>query len=693
MKIVTSTSYQKRLCFAETISHRKTSSFERSFANLSSDNKKRAIDAFNKINTNPNALTLKRLNNNFARTKVKQLGDLVYPIISANINGNSLRALSIRAGSTYVWYYICTHEEYNRVSDAPPPIQAINIADSILINTLKKKSNNDLLLFKTSQISRVLNERGFSLLIPSVEVLPKHLKTEVYNFIINNNPNIEQLQDFINNIKNNPKKLNINTNDIWIEIFKNQPYNKEEFFKQIPRSYISFVSKILLNKEKRPEDLHFILETIQEFEKIKQVTTLPIERDINKYKSFRNLIETINRFMVDKSKNGVHLRIDLKTLKGVDLVIQDNGYSVWKVSDKESLEKIGEGTKWCTRKSYKDCQSSHYIEEYKYLYIITKGGNLLYQFTPDFSQFMDVNDNRASSESLLKSINLDKIIKLEINNYYNKYNCLLEYSSDLLKNNRDFVLELVKQYGSYLEYASERLKNDRYVTLVAVKQDGSSLEYASERLKNDRDVVLIAVKESGYALEYASNELKDDYDIVLTAVKRSGSALRYASKRLKNNYNIVIEAVTKEGDVLSEVSEEMRNNKSIVQVSIQKNGNNLRFASESLKNDPEVVLEAIKQDPGYFVHAGREIKNNRNFIAFAAKQKIKILYHISDELKKDRNFIFSILKENPENFTDIPYSYYNVNFAKDLYLANPEAINYIPKDIKNRMIIYNPIKR
>ena len=82
--------------------------------------------------------------------------------------------------------------------------------------------------------------------------------------------------------------------------------------------------------------------------------------------------------------------------------------------------------------------------------------------------------------------------------------------------NKKEALKAVKQNGWALEFASDELKNDREVVLEAVKEKGSAgfaLEYASEELKNDRKVVLEAIKEYGGALKYASDELKNDPEL------------------------------------------------------------------------------------------------------------------------------------------------------------------------------------
>ena len=59
----------------------------------------------------------------------------------------------------------------------------------------------------------------------------------------------------------------------------------------------------------------------------------------------------------------------------------------------------------------------------------------------------------------------------------------MQYASDELKNDKNIVMEAVKQYGGALYFASDELKNDKSIVMEAVKQDGSALDFASDELK------------------------------------------------------------------------------------------------------------------------------------------------------------------------------------------------------------------
>ena len=50
----------------------------------------------------------------------------------------------------------------------------------------------------------------------------------------------------------------------------------------------------------------------------------------------------------------------------------------------------------------------------------------------------------------------------------------------------------MKQYWFYLIYSSERLKDDKDFVLEAVKQNGFTLYDASERLKDDKELQKLA---------------------------------------------------------------------------------------------------------------------------------------------------------------------------------------------------------
>jgi hypothetical protein len=60
--------------------------------------------------------------------------------------------------------------------------------------------------------------------------------------------------------------------------------------------------------------------------------------------------------------------------------------------------------------------------------------------------------------------------------------------------------------------------NNKEEVLEAVKEDGYAFKQASEELRADREFVLAVLERDGYALEYASRKLRADKKVVLVAV-------------------------------------------------------------------------------------------------------------------------------------------------------------------------------
>ena len=79
-----------------------------------------------------------------------------------------------------------------------------------------------------------------------------------------------------------------------------------------------------------------------------------------------------------------------------------------------------------------------------------------------------------------------------------------------------------------MQNATEEQRADKRFMLRCVKNDGWALGYALGGLKNDKDLVLESIKQHGALMEYyLSQEHREDKQVVLAAVKQNGLALGY----------------------------------------------------------------------------------------------------------------------------------------------------------------------
>ena len=184
---------------------------------------------------------------------------------------------------------------------------------------------------------------------------------------------------------------------------------------------------------------------------------------------------------------------------------------------------------------------------------------------------------------------------------------MLDYIKDfsspvtiVLEDDKDVVLEAVKNSGWALKYASKRLQDDKDVVFKAIKYNGRALKYASKRLQDDKGFILEAVENDGRALEFAVSE----------TVENRGSALEYATKRLQDDKDVVLVAIKNRGSALEYASQRLQDDKDVVLEAVKNSGSALEYASQRLQDDKDVVLEAVKDIGWALKYASKRLQEN-----------------------------------------------------------------------------------
>lgn len=60
-----------------------------------------------------------------------------------------------------------------------------------------------------------------------------------------------------------------------------------------------------------------------------------------------------------------------------------------------------------------------------------------------------------------------------------------------MRDDKEVVLEAVKQKGIIVKYASSRLRADKEIGIAAMTQDKSCFEFLGDTLKQDEDILKI----------------------------------------------------------------------------------------------------------------------------------------------------------------------------------------------------------
>jgi len=141
-------------------------------------------------------------------------------------------------------------------------------------------------------------------------------------------------------------------------------------------------------------------------------------------------------------------------------------------------------------------------------------------------------------------------------------------------------------------------QKDNYLFMLPfIKEDGFNLQYASDRLRYDKEFVKIALKENGLSILYASDELLSDKELCIMAVKSNCEAIRY-TPMLQNSYYYMSECIRQKGYLIVYASYELKNNKELNLLAMYENVKNIKYLLKHFQKDSE-ILSLVNQNKGY----------------------------------------------------------------------------------------------
>ncbi|KAG2386386.1 hypothetical protein C9374_002832 [Naegleria lovaniensis] len=315
-------------------------------------------------------------------------------------------------------------------------------------------------------------------------------------------------------------------------------------------------------------------------------------------------------------------------------------------------------------------------------------------------------------------------------NHIQKYGYGLIYASSQLKQDREFVLQVVQLKGEELLFAEKYFKNDPEVLLTAIKQDAQALYRASRELQYDKRFVLEAVRLNGKAL-CACFTFQKDMDIVFTALKQNGEALQWfefsrdskkdklmtleAIQQTKNalrwtpqyllqddafmlqalkiispdnfhsfdysNNEIMSKVIQHFGFLLQFASNELMNDRDIVLKAVRNDGCSLQFASDRLKNDKEIALVAVTQNGWALKYVSLELKRDKQVVVAAISQNGYALAFASIELKNDKDVVLLAISQHGSLLQYVSYDDKEVVLAAVKQYSG--ALEYASYELKN----------
>lgn len=290
------------------------------------------------------------------------------------------------------------------------------------------------------------------------------------------------------------------------------------------------------------------------------------------------------------------------------------------------------------------------------------------------------NESQDPNKDLSKLYNITEELKnnrdFMLQLIENKGSLFIIEASDELKNDETFILRAMNIDLLCFKYASEGLKNNKEFMLQAIEKDCLCILYASEELKNDKDFMVQAIEKNSFCISWTSDELRNDKETMLQVVEKCslcyeciGEELKNntefsmqtilkdvfysigASEKLKNNQELILQTIENGVFCLQYINDELKNDKNFMLQAIRKNSLCIAYASEALKNDKDFMLQAIKNYSLCITHASIELKNNKEFMLQAIKKHSECIAYASEELKNDIDFILKVINIDSFNIS------------------------------------------
>lgn len=161
------------------------------------------------------------------------------------------------------------------------------------------------------------------------------------------------------------------------------------------------------------------------------------------------------------------------------------------------------------------------------------------------------------------------------------------FANDIIRKFSQVALE--NQWTLDLFPANPQLCNDPDRMLANLDVYWGALEYASEGLRGDANFILHALQKDPLALMFASQELKQNRSFILAAINANPLVFPYVPHAYKRDPEAVCLAVAERGSLLQHASTEIRANRDVVIIAISQDRDALQFASTDLQNDPEIL--------------------------------------------------------------------------------------------------------
>jgi len=224
--------------------------------------------------------------------------------------------------------------------------------------------------------------------------------------------------------------------------------------------------------------------------------------------------------------------------------------------------------------------------------------------------------------------------------------------SNELKDDKQFMMGLMKVDPSAIHYVSARLRDDKDVALSLTSVSKQTLDkhfinlyVFSDRLRDDKDVVLAYVGKNGEDLQHASYRMRSDAEVARLAANNR-KAIQFIAPVLWQDKDFVISMSTSpySKEAFERIPERFMDDADVMKAYSSPFFGRLALASERLLHDKAFMLDMIKVNSMVMEYVPEELKKDPGFMLDAIKTDKMTASYMDRSLRKDVDFMIDVIK-------------------------------------------------
>jgi hypothetical protein len=187
---------------------------------------------------------------------------------------------------------------------------------------------------------------------------------------------------------------------------------------------------------------------------------------------------------------------------------------------------------------------------------------------------------------------------------------------ELVFTDKELVREISKQGEDFItthniklaDFLSQELRNDKEFIIELINSNGYNLSVVNDEFKNDEEIVWAAIKSEPRAFEFASDRLRDNDKIVNLAVSAAIN-IKYVSDRFKKNKEFISNILENNYSLFSEIHPELKNDLDILSLVWEKTKEKTAYSKIHLAHKTSIFLKNIGEDiKPYFEKISRPLE-------------------------------------------------------------------------------------